>query len=155
MDHIVNAELGYVDINRFRNLERQAFHRHRANQRLENATIGDALGAAREFERHLDLDGALQVDFVEVGMKNFARHGRALHFLEDDMAAIELGRARLEPHDSGMGRRRKARAQFGAEDRDWGWLRAGAIEDRGDAAFTPECTNNAPGLYRPFFTIQF
>ena len=68
----MNSERRDVDLDRFRNLQRQTFDGDLAHQRLQNAAIDDSHRAPDELERHRDPKRAVEVDLVQVGVQDIA-----------------------------------------------------------------------------------
>ncbi len=154
MHHVVDIERRDVHLDRFGNLERQAFDLDLALERLQDAAIDDAGRAADETQLHRNAQRLRQIHFVEIDMQNVAVHRRPLQLLDDDVFAGQFRRFRADADEPLMGGGVNPLAQIQGRDRYRNGFAMIAVDDSGHAPLPAQPIDHALGRGRSFFTSQ-
>ena len=96
MNRFVDSKRRHVDIDRLRDIGGQTLDVDGAHQRLQDSAFRRALGLAMKPQWHGDLELGGQIDLVQIGVQELAGNRRALHGLDDDVAAVEVGPRRVK-----------------------------------------------------------
>jgi hypothetical protein len=74
MNGIPDIERAYLDVEEFRDIQRQTLHLNLSDDGLQNSTANNARCLTDKVKRHTHLDSCREINLIEIGVNNLTRN---------------------------------------------------------------------------------